>query len=262
MTPGWIIAAVIGFLTCVGGAQAQCRQALVIALDVSGSVDSAEYRLQLDGLASALRNGEVEHAFLARTGNPVHITVFEWSGPHYQRLLLNWTAITDRATLFTASAHLAGLTRRPAPPGTALGNAMQFGADLLASGPDCWQRTLDISGDGKSNFGPHPRDIRRSLSRGAITINALVIGADAPVGGDTRQVEIAELSAYFSAWVISGGEAFVETAIGFEDYQNAMTRKLLRELDTLAVSSRQPRPGGMSPATLPDPGHAPVFSPG
>lgn len=223
-----------------GAAFAQCRQALVLALDVSGSVDSREYRLQLDGLASALIDPDVELAILRQASNPVYIAVYEWSGPSYQRMLLNWTALTSRERLYDASIHLANLRRRPAPPGTALGKAIGFGAELLASGPDCWKRTLDVSGDGKSNFGPHPRDIRQSLPPGSLTINALVIGADAPSTGDARQVEIAELSTYFSAWVIFGRDSFVETAIGFEDYRAAMIRKLLRELETLAVSSLRP----------------------
>ncbi len=222
------------------GARAQCRQALALALDVSGSVDSREYRLQLDGLAGALIDADVQNALLAQPRDPVHLAVYEWSGPGYQRMLLGWSKITSSETLVRISSHLAALTRRPAPPGTALGNAMQFGADLLRNGPPCRKRTLDISGDGKSNFGPHPRDIRRSLPPGALTINALVIGARAPVAGDTRQVEIAELSAYFNAWVISGHDAFVETAVGFDDYSAAMARKLLRELETLAVSSLRP----------------------
>ncbi len=223
------------------GAQAQCRQALLLALDVSGSVDSREYQLQLQGLAGALIDPDVQNAILAQPSHPVHIAVYEWSGPKYQRVLLGWSKITSQQTLFTVSSHLANLPRHPAPPGTALGNSMRYGAEFLANGPPCWKRTLDISGDGKSNFGPHPRDIRAGLppgsSPGSLTINALVIGSDNPVIGDTRQVEISELSAYFNAWVVFGPDAFVETAIGFEDYRKAMIRKLLRELDTLAVSS-------------------------
>ena len=234
--------AVLGVGFWAGTGMADCRQALVMALDVSGSVDSQEYQLQLDGLANALIDADVQRAMLAQPNSTVHLVVYEWSGPHYQRILLDWTAITDTRTLFSVSTHLANLNRRPAPPGTALGNAMQFGADLLASGPVCWKYTLDISGDGKSNFGPHPRDIRNALSRRALTINALVIGVDNPVVGDTRQVELAELSAYFRAWVVTGPGAFVETAVGFEDYRSAMTRKLLRELGTLAVSSLYPPP--------------------
>lgn len=222
-----------------GPALAQCRQALVLALDVSGSVDSGEYRLQLDGLATALADPEVQRAILAQPETPVYLAVYEWSGPKYQRLLLNWTAIDSHKALTGVWTHLSRQSRRPAPPGTALGNAMQFGANLLASGPDCWKRTLDISGDGKNNFGQHPRDVRHSLSRDALTINALVIGVDAPATGDTRQIELGELSAYFRAWVITGPDAFVETATGFHEYHAAMVRKLLRELETLAVSSLQ-----------------------
>lgn len=236
----------VGSVAWAGTTLAQCRQALAVALDVSGSVDSSEYRLQLGGLANALIDPDVQRAILAQPGTPVYLAVYEWSGPQYQHLLLNWTAVTDQTTLLAVSAHLANLARRPAPPGTALGNAMQYGADLLGTGPECWKRTLDISGDGKSNFGPHPRDIRQSLLRRALTVNALVIGVDDPPAGDTRQVELGELSAYFRAWVVIGQDAFVETAVGFEDYQSAMTRKLLRELETLAVSSLGTGPDTMS----------------
>jgi hypothetical protein len=150
--------------------------------------------------------------------------------------------VTSQQGLLKISSNLSTLQRHPAPPGTALGSAMQFGADMLATGPGCWKRTLDISGDGKSNFGRHPRDVRQSLEPRNLTLNALVIGADAPATGDGRQVEIAELSAYFQAWVITGPDAFVEIAIGFDDYRAAMIRKLLRELQVLAVSSLPPDP--------------------
>ena len=204
----------------------------------------------VDGLASALTDPDVQRAILAQPGHPVHLAVYEWSGPVYQRLLLDWTAIRDSDSLLRISVRLAAAERHPAPPGTALGNAMRFGAGLLAGGPDCRKRTLDISGDGKSNFGPHPRDIRMTLSATDLTLNALVIGADAPETGNTRQVELTELSAYFNAWVITGPGAFVETANGFEEYQSAMTRKLLRELETLTISSLEPGTT-TDPVTLP-----------
>lgn len=225
---------------------AQCRQALALALDVSGSVDSGEYQLQLRGLASALLDPDVQRAILAQPATPVNLAVYEWSGPHYQRLLLDWTEIADHKTLLNVAADLAGRVRRPAPPGTALGSAMRYGAELLANGPECQKYTLDISGDGKSNFGPHPRDIRRALSRRPLTVNALVIGADAPAIGDARQIELSALSAYFRARVIIGPGAFVETAISFSDYHSAMTRKLLRELGDVAVSSLGDESGTLS----------------
>jgi len=220
-----------------GSTTAQCRQALVLGLDVSGSIDAREYRLQLDGLAGALLDQQVADALLIQPAAPVSLAVFEWSGPAYQRMLLDWTAIRDPATLAQVAARLTNKHRTPAPPGTALGNAMLFGAGLLANKSNCWKRTLDISGDGKHNFGPHPRDVQQALSTFPITVNALVIGADTATAGGTRQVEIAELSSYFSAWVITGPGAFVETALGYDDYQAAMIRKLLRELQGMVVSS-------------------------
>lgn len=249
---GLILGPILGLSLAMmaGPVWAQCRQALILGLDVSGSVSKREYRLQLDGLASALIDPDVQGALLAQTSSPVYLAVYEWSGPRYQRMLLDWTAVTSQRVLFDISNSLSARQRTPAPPGTALGNAMQFGADMLATGPQCWKRTLDISGDGKSNFGRHPRDVRLSLETRDLTLNALVIGADATATGGGRQVGIAGLSAYFRAWVITGPDAFVETATGFDDYRAAMTRKLLRELQVMAVSSLSPRHDQPRPAGI------------
>ncbi|SNR73744.1 DUF1194 domain-containing protein [Puniceibacterium sediminis] len=209
-------------LCWAGGAQAACRQALALGLDVSGSVDAREYRLQLDGLAGALNHPEVREALLAMPGTPVRLAVYDWSGPQDQRLVLGWTEVTDSAALDGIVAQLRSTGRGPGDPSTAIGAAMMFGAALVAPQGDCWKRTLDISGDGKSNTGPHPRDAHGGL--GGITVNALVVGADQIGTG------LADLSDYFRAYVISGADAFVETALGFEDFEAAMVRKLKREL--------------------------------
>ncbi len=233
-------------------AAAQCRQALALGLDVSGSVDKVEYRLQLDGLAGALRDPEVAGALLSPPANPVHVAIYEWSGPGDQRLLIPWRAITDRATLDGIAATLITTQRIYMDPSTALGTAKQFGQALLDQKATCWQRTLDISGDGTSNTGPLPRDVRLG---GTITVNALVIGSDDAPTGDARQADIAALSSYFRAWVIEGPNAFVETALGFADYERAMVRKLKRELQglSLATSPAPPtiRTGDAKPAPYP-----------
>ncbi|MHA6262719.1 DUF1194 domain-containing protein [Arenibacterium sp. CAU 1754] len=219
------------------GALAQCRQALALGLDVSGSVDATEYHLQMRGLANALRHPDVSAALLAAPNTPVYLAVFEWSGADYQRIVLGWTPILDAETLRSVAARLESSKRGPAPPVTALGRAMLFGKTLLDQRPECWKRTLDISGDGKSNAGPRPQDVQGALDTTAMTLNALVIGSDEMRGNDRREVQIAELSAYFGARVIHGPDAFVETAQGFRDYEAAMVRKLKREIDGLAVSS-------------------------
>ncbi len=227
------------FALCVCAASqaaADCRQALALGLDVSGSVDAREYRLQLGGLADALNHPEVRQKLMAMPEAPVRITVYEWSGPADQVTLVPWSEIASPAALDIVIETLRQTTRRDATPGTALGRAMQKGAGVLAQQQDCWKRTLDLSGDGKSNLGPRPRDVRDALEAEGITINGLVIGVDDPNIGDIRQSEIGELSSYYRAEVILGPDAFVQTAIGFADYADAMRRKLLRELDGLVFS--------------------------
>lgn len=223
-------------------ATAGCRQALALGLDVSGSVDAKEYRAQLDGLASALNDAEVRNKILEMPSAPVRLLVYEWSGPGDQHVLLPWTAIDQSAALDIAIETLHQTRRRDSTPGTALGVAMTYGARQLAQQSDCWKRTLDISGDGKSNLGPRPRDVKHRIERSGITINGLVIGADAPNIGDLRQAEISELSAYYSAEVILGQEAFVQAALGYDSYADAMKRKLLRELEGLILSYLPPLP--------------------
>lgn len=229
----------LAMLLAPAAAKAECRQALALALDVSGSVDLREYRLQLDGLVSALSDPGVVSALLAMPSAPVSLLVYEWSGPEDQAVIVPWTPVLNDASLSKIKETLAGAERREATPGTALGVAMQLGARLLNEQQGCWKKTLDISGDGKSNLGPRPRDVKTAIATQGITINALVIGSDAPASGDRRQVEIGELSAYFRAEVIVGPDAFVETALGYDDYADAMTRKLKRELEGVVIGRLQ-----------------------
>ncbi|AXI47442.1 hypothetical protein C1J03_16355 [Sulfitobacter sp. SK012] len=232
-------AALMALMMLGGAAYAEpCRQALALGLDVSGSVDAREYQLQLGGLAQALDDKAVRGALTALPQTPVRLMVYEWSGPDNQATVIPWTTITGTAALDAVIVTLRKTERRVTSPGTALGVAMATGATHLRSQSECWRRTLDISGDGKANLGPRPRDVKPLIGADGITINALVIGADDPNIGDIRQAEIGELSSYFRAEVIMGPDAFVETAIGFEDYARAMTAKLLRELDGLVLSSR------------------------
>jgi hypothetical protein len=205
------------WLPLAGFAQDGCRQALALALDVSGSVDAREYRLQIGGLIAALDTSAVRNALLSLPGQPVELLAFEWSGAEDQHVLVDWTAIHSREDIAAFQERLRQTQRRATSPGTAIGHALETGHRMLDQRPD-------------------PAHIRTRLAAAGITVNALVIGADSPTLSDLRQADIAELSSYFRANVIAGPDAFVQTAIGYEGYAEAMARKLERELQTMVVS--------------------------
>ncbi len=223
-----------------GMAQGACRQSLVLALDVSGSVDEREYVLQLEGVARALEDPAVRAALLDMPATPVALAIFEWSGGSYQRLIQDWISLGSANDIALVTTRLRVWQRSAAPETTALGAAMEFAVALQDRGPRCWRRVLDISGDGKNNDWPRPRTVRASGQLGDMTINALVIGTATTRSDDLRQSHIAELTAYFDAEILHGPDAFLEAALGFEDYADAMARKLLRELETLPMGAAPP----------------------
>lgn len=225
-------------LALTRGTEAACNLALLLGLDVSASVDAEEYKLQLQGLAAALRSPEVQRQILATSDAPIWLAAFEWSSAEYQRPLLDWRPLRSSADIEAAAQSIVSQIRQSSPPATAIGSALRYATAQFADGPLCWRRTLDISGDGKSNDGPLPPHVHRDPDFRSITVNALVIGADtANTGRDERQLGIMELSAYFRRRVIHGPGAFIEIAQGFSDYERAMTRKLLRETKSLQLGA-------------------------
>jgi hypothetical protein len=231
----WLTAAAL-VATSMSIAQAACRQALAMGLDVSGSVDAGEYQLQLQGLAAALTSPDTTSSILSVPSAPVRLLIYEWSGQNYQRILIPWTEISNLKTLQNLSTKLHQVQRQDAPPTTALGKAIQSGIGFLNQQTSCWKRTLDISGDGKSNTGPEPHRVNLPEQIDNIVINALVIGVDAGSRLSHAELSISELTAYFSNRVLAGPSAFSEVAVGFADYERAMSRKLLRELELISMS--------------------------
>jgi len=226
-------------------AHSACRQALALGLDVSGSVDMWEYRLQLDGLAAALLDPEVQEAFLLYPEAPVRLMVFEWSAQGHQRVVIGWQDVTGPAALLAAAEVLRSTKSVPVNnPSTAIGAAMVFGAAELQQQAGCWRMTLDISGDGPSNIGRHPRLIEPHET-GPVIINGLVIGPDGPSNTTKNRHNVKSLMGYYQSYVIRGPGAFVAAALDYEDFAEAMRRKLIRELQPAAVS-RDPAGAGTS----------------
>lgn len=195
-----------------------CRLALVLALDVSSSVDGAEDQLQRQGLAAALTAPEIRDAFFA-TPEPVALRVFEWSGTRYQTDILGWTLITDSAALDSVALRIAGSTRSADGWPTAMGYALGYAALALQDAPDCLFQTIDVAGDGPNNDGFGPSSAYAAFPFDGVIVNGLVI-----TEGDD------DVRLYYENTVKRGPGAFVETADGFADFESAMRRKLLREL--------------------------------
>ena len=202
-------------------AQAQCRLALVLALDVSSSVDPHEDRLQRRGLAAALVAPDVQAAILSDPDYHVALHVFEWSGRYQQSTLLDWRLLRTAEDIADAAAGLGESTRTAANFPTALGYALGHAAAQLADAPDCERKTVDVSGDGRNNAGFGPQTAYRHFDFSDVTVNGLAIGGTAE-----------RLPDYYRREVIQGPGAFVEIATGFDDFQRAMERKLIRETDS------------------------------
>ena len=211
-----------------------CDIALVLATDVSGSVDAAEFQLQAEGLAYALRDTDVTQALIDRR---VALAVTQWSGARDQSVTLPWTRVATPADVAQLAAQLERMPRAFSGSQTGVGAALRHAANLFTQVPDCRQRIIDISGDGDENDGFTLSFDRRFVIDQDITINALAIedmGQGQPVTG------------FFRTRVISRN-GFVITARGHAQFAQAMRQKLLRELIPPLMLGARP-PDGPEPA--------------
>ena len=214
-------------------AMADCRHALAVGLDVSGSVDQVEYRQQLDGLAYALTRPDVMAVLAPLGGRQTEIMVYEWAAQQDIRVLTDWRTITSEHDLTHIADDLRATARTLSSPETALGEALDYGLAELST-RRCDRLTLDLSADGPSNEGPRPRDIYKRYPYVDATVNGLAV-----VSPENGAVRDGDLLAYFRAEVLNGPNAFVEQAQGYDGYARAMQRKLLREMRALEVAVRQ-----------------------
>ncbi|PZX18286.1 uncharacterized protein DUF1194 [Palleronia aestuarii] len=202
-----------------GSAEAACRLALLLALDMSSSVDAEEGTLQRAGLARALLSEPVRAAALSMPGEPVALAAFEWSGRYQQVPILGWTLIESAADLEAAAVRIAGSERIHSEFPTAMGFALGHAASWFGTAPACLFQTLDLSGDGVNNDGFGPRLAYKHFPFEGVTVNGLVV-----TGHDEN------VAAYYAAEVLHGPGAFLEIAEGFADFERAMRRKLTREM--------------------------------
>lgn len=214
-------------------AWAECRLALALAMDVSRSIDAADFVIQTEGLAQALEDAEVQRAIL-KGGGTVALAVYQWSGAGHQELLQDWVTVDGPEALDRVIWAVRAARRPEQRQLTALGEAMRYGVELLDRAPPCERQVLDMAGDGQNNEGIGITTLRKRVDFSGITVNGLAIG-------EHEQ----GLVRYFQAYVIGGPGAFVEVAERQIDFPAAIRRKLLRELSGPEIGglpvARQPR---------------------
>ena len=206
---------------------------LVLAADVSRSIDTEKYELQRKGYAAAMADPQVLRAIgLGATGR-IAVAFVEWAGATSQRLVVDFTLVgnASQATAFGAKVASAP---RSFTDRTAIGSAIDFSTELLVRAPfEAERRIIDISGDGTSNGG---RDIHTArddaLAHGVTAINGIVILSD--MNGPEYLIQHTHppggLAAYYRANVIGGLNAFVSVAEGFDTFGRSLVQKLLQEI--------------------------------
>lgn len=214
----------LAFWLWAGAAAGECRLALLLALDVSASVDSEDYELQRDGLAAALNLPEIRNAILNGAPGDVTLAAFEWSGRYQQTVVVDWTRLTSDAAIDGVIARIAGAKRSYKEFPTALGYALGYAAGMLQRAPRCDSQVIDVSGDGTNNEGFQPLSAYMHFPFDEVTVNGLVVMG--------REPEVVE---FYRTEVLRGPGAFLEIARGFEDFGDAMARKLFREVNGLVL---------------------------
>jgi Ca-activated chloride channel family protein len=205
-------------LALLPSAASACETALVLAMDVSNSVDEGEYRLQVDGLADALADPDVIGAIL---DGGAALAVLQWSGPDQQTVTQPWTLLTTASQIAAFADAARATPRAHRLSGTAPAEALSAALALLATAPPCKRQIIDISGDGTPNAGADPRALRREAELQGVTVNGLAI----------ESLGLAITGFYRSALITADG--FVITARDHRDFPRAMRDKLFRELARL-----------------------------
>jgi hypothetical protein len=207
--------------------------ALVLAVDVSRSIDDEEARLQREGYQEAMTD---PHVLAAITGGPhaaIAVAYVEWAGIQYQRVVIPWMRLAGAADCTAWAGTLAGASRDSMSWTSISGALMMAGTVLEACPFAAARRVVDVSGDGINNSGPPPETVRDRLVADGVVINGLPIVNDRPNFGRMPEQD---LEPYFRERVIGGDGAFLVVAEDFARFGMAIRRKLVTEIAGLEVS--------------------------
>jgi hypothetical protein len=231
----WLAWPLLLFLALAAPARAQpVDLALVLAIDVSESVNAERYNLQVEGIARALEQPRLFEAIGAGERGAIALLVMEWSDRDRQDVTVEWTRITDAASAAAVAAKLRRSTRS-SDGLTAIGDALLAArADFERLPWPATRRAVDVSGDGMANIGPPPAMARDALVADGITVNGLPILSEEPW-----------LEFYYNDYIVGGPGAFTIAAEDYASFAEAMANKLFSEIAGIAPATRY---AGVSPS--------------
>jgi hypothetical protein len=208
---------------------------LVLAVDVSYSMDPEEQALQREGYIAGITSREFMQALRGGMHGKIAVTYFEWAGPGDHKIILPWRLIGGPEAADAVANEIARAPYRRASR-TSIASALQFAKPLFdASGYHGIRRVIDVSGDGASNSGPPVVMARDDVLAAGITINGLPIMLKRP---NTFTMDIENLDVYYEDCVIGGPGAFVIPIQAREQFKEAIRTKLVLEIAGLTPSAR------------------------
>jgi hypothetical protein len=201
-------------------AQSSVDLELVLAVDVSGSVNQTRFELQKEGYAAAFRNPRVLGAIRSGPAQAIAVTMVQWTGPNLQIQVIPWTLIRDGRSAEAFAAAIDGTPRQLFSGGTSISGAIDYSLTLFAeSGYRGSRRVIDVSGDGSNNRGRPAHLARDDAARAGVGVNGLPILALEP-----------NLDRYYYDNVIGGPGAFMVPAERYEAFAAAILKKLITEI--------------------------------
>jgi hypothetical protein len=214
-------------------AQTEVDLALVLAVDISYSMDPEEQELQREGFAEAFRSPLVHDAIRGGMLGRIAVTYFEWAGAGDQRVMVPWTVLDNPETIMAFAGKIASVPLRRAQR-TSISAAIDFGVRLFDESPvEATRRVIDVSGDGPNNQGRLVTPARDAAVEKGITVNGLPIMLRKP-----GYLDIDDLETYFRDCVIGGQGAFMVPVRDRDRFPQAIKTKILMEVAGLTP----PRP--------------------
>ncbi|MCC7273817.1 MAG: DUF1194 domain-containing protein [Alphaproteobacteria bacterium] len=199
---------------------------LVLAVDVSRSVDEVEAHLQRQGYIQAFRNPRIVRAIANGPLGRIAVAYVEWAAVDFQRLVIDWTVVKDAASAGAFADRLAAAPRE-SWSWTSVSGAIDYSARLFGKAHEGTRMVIDVSGDGRNNSGRPAAEARDDALARGIVINGLAIMNDRP--NFSRPPDRA-LDEWYRENVVGGFGSFLVVAEDFEAFAEAILNKLLKEI--------------------------------